>query len=142
MLPSSKLEVLRVITDKGLLFIEPRNPASAEPVVDDLTKRMAAALNDGVGGTGDTQASFRPGGGLRGWHDCVCGACSSNQNYLLSDGQVTNSLCVHYLAHHRGEVPESELRKVRSLPSYEAEPTRHQLRGYGRMGGPQRQRIG
>jgi hypothetical protein len=123
-----------VISDKGLLFIEPQGPASAEPVIDELTKRMAAALNDSVGGTGDTQANFRPGGGWRGWHDCVCGAASSNKNYLLSDGQVTNYLCVHYLAYHRGEVPESELRKVRDLPGYEAEPTRQQLRGYGQMG--------
>ena len=122
-----------MINNKGLLFIEPKNPASAEPVVDDLTRRMAAALNDGVGGTGMSQADFRPGGGWRGWHTCVCGACSSNQNYLLQDGQVTNSLCVHYLAFHRDEVPESELQKVRGLPSYEAEPTQQQLRGYGHM---------
>lgn len=123
-----------MISNKGLLFIEPQGPASAEPVIDEPTKRMAAALNDSVGGTGDTQANFRPGGGWRGWHDCVCGAASSNKNYLLSDGQVTNSLCVHYLAYHRGEVPGAELRKVRDLPGYEAEPTRQQLRGYGQMG--------
>jgi hypothetical protein len=103
---------------------------------------MAAALNNGVSGTGDTQANFRQGLGWKGWHDCVCGAASSNCNYLLPDGQVTNYLCVHYLAYHRSEVPASELQKVRNLPSYEAEPTQHQLRGYGHMGGPRRQRIG
>lgn len=106
----------------GLLFIEPKNPASIHPVVDELTQRMAAALNDGT-----------RKGCWKGVHTCVCGAESTNCNYLLSDGQVTNSLAVHYLAYHRDEVPKSELRKVRNLPEQGTEPTRRQLRGHGRM---------
>lgn len=124
-----------MITDKGLLFIEPQNPASADPVIDSLTRRMTAALNGSVGGTNDGwQGKFHPGGGWRGVHTCVCGVNSSNKNFQLEDGTITNSLCVHYLAHHRNEVPESELAKVRSLPSYEAEPTANQLMppGFGR----------
>jgi hypothetical protein len=124
-----------MITNKGLLFIEPTQPASKEPVIDGLTRRMTAALNGSVGGTNDGwQGAFRPGGGWRGVHTCVCGVNSSNRNFQLEDGTITNSLCIHYLAHHRDEIPKSELDKVRSLPSYEAEPSQSQLMpsGFGR----------
>ena len=128
-----------MVTDKDLLFIEPNGHASADPVIDSLTRRMTAALNGSTGGTSDGGGIFHPGGGWRGVHTCVCGVNSWNQDFQLEDGTVTNSLCVHYLAHHRDEVPESELAKVRALPSYEAEPTAKQLMppGFGR-----RTRIG
>ena len=115
----------KVINEKGLLFIEPRGPKSDKPVVDNLTKRMAAALQRADRGT------WRPATGgfmrasWRGIHLCTgayCGEESASQDFQLQDGQVTNSLCVHYLMWHRDEVPESELEKVRQLPNEEAEP--------------------
>jgi len=126
-----------MITDKGLLFIEPAQPASEEPVIDSLTRRMTAALNDSVGGTRDGWRKLHTGGGWRGVHTCVCGVNSSNMDFLLEDDTITNSLCIHYLAHHRNEVPRSELAKVRSLPRYEAEPSQSQLMppGYNRPHG-------
>ena len=36
-------------------------------------------------------------------------------DFLLPNGLVTNSLCVHYLAYHRDEVPPSELAKIDTI---------------------------
>lgn len=98
----------------GLLFVEPQGPPSEEPVVDSLTRRMAAALG---------RASF-PGNGMayRGVHRCSCGATSGNRDLYVDGRFSTNSLAAHYLAWHRNEVPHAELAKVASLVG-EAEPT-------------------
>jgi hypothetical protein len=89
---------------RGLLFIEPTAAAAAEPLFDDLTRRMASALMCSRRGT----ANF-------GTHTCVCGAESDSADYVLPDGTATNSLCVHYLAYHRAEVPDDELARVGAL---------------------------
>lgn len=60
---------------------------------------------------------FRPRIMYMGHHTCVCGANSSGCDYLLSNGLITNLLCVHYLACHRSEIPPSELEKVGNLES-------------------------
>src|SRR5262249_52971517 len=44
-----------------------------------------------------------------GVHECVCGALSANSDFELPNGEVTNSLCVQYVAHHRCEVPSDHL---------------------------------
>ena len=89
-----------------LLFIEPTQPASAEPVQDELTFQMRKALETAMPGP------LR----YRGVHQCVCGMRSTNENYILrKTGQMTNSLAVHYLEYHRDEVPERELKKVQRL---------------------------
>lgn len=119
-----------MINANGLLYIEPKNKASETPVIDGYTRRMAAALNKAVIGGwdgGSSERSWRTGDGWRGFHLCVCGAVSSSHDFLLSNGLVTNSLCVHYLARHRDEVPESELAKVMQLPDEEVEPTEEQV---------------
>jgi hypothetical protein len=119
-----------MINANGLLYIEPKNKASETPVIDGYTRRMAAALNKAVIGGwdgGSSERSWRTGDGWRGFHLCVCGAVSSSHDFLLSNGLVTNSLCVHYLARHRDEVPESELAKVMQLPDEEMEPTEAQV---------------
>jgi len=130
-----------MINSSGLLYIEPSDRVSTTPVLDSLTRRMAAAFRKAQRGTwsGSPDAFalamrilerirpsrrepprpaelFSRGPGWLGWHDCACGVMSSNQDYLLENGQVTNSLCVHYLAWHRDEVPAAELRKVAALP--------------------------
>jgi hypothetical protein len=115
-----------MIKPQGLLFIEPTQPELATPVIDNLTRRMAAALQRSRSGTwqGDR---FDVGNGWRGWHTCSCGAMSGNHDLLLANGMVTNSLAVHYLAKHRLEVPQAELRKVLTLPAEESQPTWEQL---------------
>ena len=119
-----------MVNDKGLLFVEPRKLPGREPLIDDLTKKMTAALNKCEKGTwipeGDPQ--FRAGDSWKGFHLCVCRAVSSAQDLFYRKQNIaTNSLCVHYLAFHRDEIPESELDKVRALPGEYAEPTEDQL---------------
>jgi len=64
-----------------------------------------------------------------GFHQCICGARSHTQNYFLPNGRETNSLCVHYVACHRAEVPDAQLREVADFPWGEVEPTKDELTG-------------
>lgn len=105
-----------MISEKGILYIEPSRATSGEPTIDALTRKMTAAFRLG-----------KPGMSYRGWHQCACGAHSSNCDYSLPNGEMTNSLCVHYLAYHRSEVSELQLEKVNALNSGEAEPTQKEL---------------
>ena len=91
-------------SDHGYLYIEPQEAPSPEPIIDTLTKKMAAAF-----------LKATPGPGYRGVHRCSCGICSSNCDYALPNGEQTNSLSVHYLAYHRQEVPKAQLEKVAAL---------------------------
>lgn len=107
-----------MISETLLLYIEPTRAASPVPLVDELTRRMTAA--------------FRLAKPFKEWlgvHECVCGASSDNRDYQLPNGQVTNSLCVHYLAYHRQEVPAEQLAKLANLLQWgEAEPNPAELR--------------
>lgn len=118
-----------MIDQRGLLYIEPQQPPLTEPVVDELTLKMAAALNHRID-TGVYQGGqFSRGGRTRGWHTCSCGACSGNVDYWLPGGEITNSLAVHYLAYHRHEVPPQQLERVRKLPCGQEPPSDKQLMG-------------
>jgi hypothetical protein len=108
-----------MIYDKGLLYIEPTQPASAEPVLDHLTRKMAAAF----------RKARESEWGSRGFHECVCGAQSTSHDYLLPNSEVTNSLCVHYVAHHRSEVPAGQLARIEAFTFGEAEPPAKRLQG-------------
>ena len=59
---------------------------------------------------------------LLGYLACACGSFRKAHDFILTDGLITNSLCVHYLAWHRDEVPHQELDKVAKLSSGEVEP--------------------
>ncbi len=102
-----------------LLFIEPTRPASIAPVLDAITRRMCAAIRE-------SRPSDYASAGI---HTCCCQANSSCTDHILPRGEVTNSLCVHYVAHHRDEVPEHELALVERLDSGEAEPDDQELLG-------------
>ena len=91
------------LDDKHLLMIEPKGPASA-PINDELTEKAVAVL--ATAKSNDVR--------YRGWHRCVCGVNSDNNDWILPDGRTTNSLMVHYVAEHRDEVPQSEIDKLRS----------------------------
>ena len=107
-----------MISDKDLLFIEPQTPASSAPVIDLLTRRMTAAYR-----------LAERGPQYMGWHDCICGAMSTTCDYFLSNGDKTNSLCVHYLAYHREAVPGEQLARVAKLPFGEVAPADVELAG-------------
>lgn len=106
------------IIEELLLFIHPTQQGAAAPLIDRLTRKMTAAFR---------QARLK--GGYRGTHWCVCGARSTNCDYNLPNGEMTNSLCVHYLAHHRPEVPPEQLARVEALDCEEAESANEELQG-------------
>ena len=109
-----------------LLFIEPLDQKSETPLLDEITKKMAAAFRDYKTGSG-YDGQFMEDAATMGHQTCACGANSTNVDYLLPSGFITNYLCVHYLAWHRNEVPQLELDKVSSLPNEYAEPTQELL---------------
>lgn len=113
---------------RHLLYVEPTQPSSASPVVDEYTRRMTGALR-----AGHSDGQF-----YRGVHTCTspgCGAVSSTCDYYLSSPDavatalVTNSLAIHYLAYHRDEVSPEDLAKVAALPASPADPTDGELAG-------------
>jgi len=118
-----------VINSNGLLYIEPRLPASPAPLVDALTCRMVANFRAATATGTLSGSTFRKGNGYRGWHTCSCGACSTSVDYLLPNGEVTNSLCIHYLAYHRHEVPPQQLARVSGLPVMTELPVQEELEG-------------
>jgi len=112
---------MQILDSSAILMVEPSGTVSKEPQIDELTRKMTAAWRN----RRDTESRYR------GFHRCICGACSSNTDHLITDANgnelLTNSLCIHYLAYHREELPESELEKVRALTHGECEPTEEEL---------------
>lgn len=104
---------------KKLLFIEPLDAASTIPMLDAITRKMCAAFRAA------TESNYAYGG----IHICICGAYSSCTDHFLPDGTMTNSLCVHYVSHHRSSVPIDELDFIARFPWGEAEPTEVELQG-------------
>jgi hypothetical protein len=108
---------LDMISDEGLLFIEPSEVASTTPVIDEITRKMCAAFR-----------KARPDDSVyAGVHECMCGAHSTSSNFHLPSGDLTNSLCVHYVAHHRSEVPPDQLARIAALAFGEDRPNEQEL---------------
>ena len=129
-----------MIDNNLFLFIEPKNSPSIDPVIDDITKKMAYQFREAKKGIQrlknikkehflrsdirirdsvidlpwNEEYDFQLDSSYRGWHTCSCGACSDNCNYLIPAGEITNSLCVHYLAFHREEVPQQYIDEILS----------------------------
>ena len=141
-----------------LLYINPVNSPSKEPLIDELTRKMPAAFRQGKVGVipynryaggpitvrhfddymkafdkkedldsfrGDNVFSI--GNGWMGFHPCSCGADSTGQDSLLPNGEITNSLCIHYLAFHRDEISQEQLDRVNALDCGEEEPDAKEL---------------
>lgn len=108
-----------MISESDLLFVEPQGKASPSALIDDLTRQMTAAY----------RAAQPSSYSFAGVHQCVCGCTSTSCDYFLPDGQKTNSLCVHYLAHHRREVPAPQLARVAALSYGKSDPTGEELQG-------------
>jgi hypothetical protein len=103
-----------------LLFIEPKNGKSVLPVNDAETlfmeKLLTDATNDNLkSGVVMPNGIFVRGLSTKGLHQCVCGEYSHSRDYEIYDGIHTNSLATHYLRWHRGEIPETELDKIKFL---------------------------
>ena len=96
-------------------MIEPQKPATA-PLVDDLTRKMTAAFRAAT----HTYTTL-------GIHVCRCGAPANAGDYQIGNKFITNSLCIHYLACHRNEVPEDQLTSISTLGYGEADPIEDEL---------------
>src|SRR3954452_15999781 len=89
-----------MVDDRHLLFIEPQEPPTSRPVMDSVTRKMCAAF----------RLARMSDYGYGGVHECRCRAMSSSCDHFLPDGVKTNSLCIHYVAHHRASVPPEQIK--------------------------------
>jgi hypothetical protein len=103
---------------KYLLYIEPmKEEKSLEPVNDIYTEVMENALLHAPSGTsayGNSKDynTFMLNGAFKGIHMTDCGETSTNRDYLLKSGHITNSLAAFYLRWYRNSIPETEMIKM------------------------------
>ncbi len=111
-------DLFTYVYKEGILYIEPPAETSDKPLIDELTRKMTAALH---------KAKLPPIA-FAGVHSCKCGkAQSASSDFILPNGLFTNSLCIHYLAFHREAIPQEQLDKVANLNFGEKTPTPEEL---------------
>jgi hypothetical protein len=128
---------------KWLLYVNPKNLATKEPLIDAVTLKMMRLWRT-------RRDNVEDAGSWRGFHTCVCRAMSSSTDHVIRPNErtllVTNALCVHYLAHHRDEVPREVLTEILLLPDVphegEDRPTEKELRGWFLKGEKMKTRFG
>ena len=109
---------------KYLLYIEPKKEDKLSfPINDDLTSLMEMALSKSEQGVAryddkNDNGTFRRSVGYKGVHYTECGERSSNKDFLLENGMITNSLATFYLRWYRYSIPESEMNKVLELQKF------------------------
>lgn len=125
LLPFPSAAMHREDNSKYFLFIEPDSTKkAAQPVQDELTDSLAAAMAQSEKGTSDysnlrCQGKFnKSGGGYRGFHFSEDGQVSDVVDYLLPNGLITNSLALHYVRFYRSELPQTEQRKLKDLHKF------------------------
>ena len=99
-----------------LLFIEPKQKRSKEPIIDNITKKMTASLRKSK----VINTSF-------GKHKEICGCISSCAERELRNGERTNTLAIHYCAFHRNEISKEQIKRIENLHDGEEEPTVQEL---------------
>jgi len=111
----------RIDNSRFLLYIEPlKETKSFFPANDEFTQIMELAFSEAVSGVASYSKMnipewFEKGSGS---HCSDCGERSDNQDYLLKNGMITNSLCVFYLQYYRNSIPESEVSKIKELVEF------------------------
>lgn len=94
--------------NNNMLYINPdAEDKLKEPINDELTELMELALS-----RAKIYTRFR------GWHRTKCGERSSNSDYQLENGMITNSLAPFYLRWYRYSIPEDDMLKVQELKDY------------------------
>lgn len=104
------------------LYIEPDpSTRSIEPLMDEYTKAVQYFFYISTRGTADYDnlndngTTFHVGSGYRGSHTNKDGSNSSNCDYQLTNGFITNSLCVYYTQHYRSSIDGENLKKLEIL---------------------------
>lgn len=124
---------------KYLLYIEPKAIEKLKnPIDDELTELMEMAISKAEEGTANYSSlddmgdgydwvyggvtkripSHRTGSAYKGVHRTGCGEISSNVDYLLENGMITNSLAPFYVRWYRYSIPESEMNKLKELQKF------------------------
>ncbi len=109
---------------KFLLYIEPdATDKLKEPIEDDMTKLIDFALSKAKSGVAnysskDQPESFSEGSAFKGVHRTSCGEISSNNDYLLENGMIVNSLAPFYVRWYRDSIPTSDLNKIEQLKDF------------------------
>lgn len=124
---------------KYLLYIEPKKEDKLkEPINDELTELMEMALSKakkGAANYSDTNdngveyewtwngksmmiPSFHTNTAYRGFHRTECGERSTNRDYQLENGMITNSLAPFYLRWYRYSIPENDMLKIKELADF------------------------
>jgi hypothetical protein len=125
-----------MINPKLLLFIEPKEYPSEEPLIDSLTRKMTSSFRRAKKGMihrysviGEPYEFEENEHGYDGWHNCSCGANAGGNDYLLPNGEMTNGNCIHYLAYHREEISQEQLDRVNKLSDGEEVPVEDEIEG-------------
>jgi len=111
----------RVDDSKYLLYLEfDKKDKREKPFNDEIVKLMYMALADAKEGTSKysdpkDKGTFDSGDAYLGVFTAADGARSTNCDYLLINGMITNSLAPYYLLWYRDVIPESEMEKVLQL---------------------------
>lgn len=101
-----------------MCYLKPQKPPSAEPLIDEYTRKATAAFR-----ASKPDAAF-----YLGFHVCTCEkAQSAACDFILPDGTLTNSLLIHYLAMHREEVDWRTLSTIGALDIAGADPTQEEI---------------
>jgi len=109
---------------KYLLYIEPtKEEKLKEPINDELTELIEMAMTKSEKGTSrysdkNDKGTFRTGSGFKGCHGTDCGQRSSNIDYLLENGMITNSLAPFYVKWYRYSIPENDMIKLEQLKQF------------------------
>ncbi len=129
-----------------LLWLEPRaSEKLKEPVNDELTALMERALSHAREGTSDYSDDthidaekliqgnpaiksevdrlrkigfFSERYSYGGVHITECGQKSTNVDYMLVNGMITNSLAIFYLRWYRNSIPENDMIKLQKLKEF------------------------
>jgi hypothetical protein len=120
---------------KYLLYIEPKKEDRLKnPIDDEYTQLMEMALSKSKKGAsrysdpdddgvtfefrGKTIPSFQENTAYKGVHRTQCGEISSNCDYQLDNGMITNSLAPVYLRWYRYSIPVNDMLKMRELKEF------------------------
>jgi hypothetical protein len=112
---------------KYLLYIEPsKEDKLKEPINDELTELIEMVMTKSQEGTSrysdkEDKGSFSTRSMFKGSHRTDCGERSSNKDYLLENGMITNSLAPFYVKWYRYSIPESDMNKLEQLKQFYGE---------------------
>jgi len=110
---------MKVETSNCMLYIHPTKKGLDEPILDELTMKVLHAVrNKTAKGVLHQDGSFSKDISTKGVHHCTaCGGNihSGSQDIMLPNGLITNTLAVHYVAKHRGELTQEDITKINTL---------------------------